>query len=463
MKLWVKISAMALALMSVAMVVISVLLVDINTQNMFDRAKEDAVSQSMLFSVYSGSLFSENTNDNMSNTAKRSIAQNVIESFLMIYSYEGNFSVYYNDALVYNDSQLDFYAQDPSIPEREYTIYEYLGNHYIVIYNRHASGIEQVFTKDISGVFADIEAFTLQAVLINVVVLAVATLLLIALLKITLRPLKKLEEGSKQISRGIYDVSIDVRTKDELADVANSFNDMAIAVNEKIAQIQKTSRELEELSEKRRVFIANLTHEIKTPMTSIIGYSDALLNCNLGIEHTQKSLMFLNTSCKRLERLSQKLMNILVAENYPPEPKNVDVSKLLSEVSEVVSGNAQEKGVNICVVAHVEHLLCDEDLMVSAISNLAANAVKASEQGDEVKIDVYYKEGKIIIEVCDEGKGIAESEIDKIMKPFYKSEYRSTEGVGLGLFLVHTICKIHGADFEISSTLGEGTIAKIIL
>ncbi len=462
MRLWVKISIIVLSIMCVSMLIFSALLINTNSSTNLRRVIDEATAESLLFATYINNAFNSYIDTTTSITAQKSIAEFIITDFISSYYRQGEFTVYYSNSIIYNENSTYIVDFSEEIFNSEYVIFEDGDEYIIAVSGSIAHNIDLIMTKDITGVITDINDFTLRAVLINMIIISATAVSLLFSVRHMLKPLNKLKNNAKLIAKGVYDASIDIRTKDELSDVAAAFNFMTLSVKEKIDEIEKTSHKLEELSENRRVFIANLTHELKTPMTSIIGYSEALMYHNIGDEQKEKALYFLHDECKRLERLSQKLMSILVSENSSPEFNSVAIKELFCDVINTTLGRAEKKQVQIKTQTETKSVYCDKDLMISALANLVDNAISASETYGKVDVLAYDTKDGVVFEVVDYGKGIEESEIKKIMRPFYRSDNSAKEGVGLGLSLVHTICAIHNATFEMTSEVGKKTCAKII-
>ena len=197
-------------------------------------------------------------------------------------------------------------------------------------------------------------------------------------------------------------------------------------------------------------------------MTSIIGYSDTLLHVKINEEQQKKALTHINNECRRLERLSGKMMNLLeLYNNDTIRMEEYPVSRLFAQVAELEKYHLKEKGIYLTMSCGDEKLVMDVDLMESVLVNLIDNAMKASKEGDTI---VVMAEGTSIM-VKDSGRGIPAEEIPKITEAFYmvdKSRSKKAGGIGLGLALCSQIIKLHGARLEIKSTLGVGTEIYVI-
>ena len=246
-----------------------------------------------------------------------------------------------------------------------------------------------------------------------------------------------------------------VRSGDEVGKMAVVFNKMA-------DQVERQVEELEEVSERRKQLLGSLTHELKTPMTSIIGYSDTLLHVKISEEQQKKALEHINEECKRLERLSGKMMNLIgMYNNESIHFEEYPVQELLNRVEVLERYHVAENGMYLNLSCSMGTLPMDVDLMESLLVNLIDNAIKASREGDT--IDVFAVNDRITVR--DWGKGIPPEEIPKITEAFYmidKSRSRKAGGVGLGLALCKQIAALHHGHLEIESWLDDGTSISVV-
>lgn len=278
----------------------------------------------------------------------------------------------------------------------------------------------------------------------------IVCLFLFFILHRVLYPLHELNAGAKQIARGRYDKRITVKRRDEIGELSENFNQMAEAV-------QFHTESLEEAEKRRTLFMGNLTHELKTPMTAISGYAKTLLTVKLPEEDREEALSYIYGESCRLERLSRKLMNLLLLEEEDViRPVKMPAKKLFSNAEEACRRSLAEDGICLECREAGESFLVDEDLFTEVLINLVDNARKASERGDRIILTAR----EDAIEVRDFGKGIPEEEREKILEPFYmidKSRSRKSGGAGLGLAITAMILKRHGCRMEIESKVGEGT------
>ncbi len=305
--------------------------------------------------------------------------------------------------------------------------------------------------EDITYVWERMRILGIGLILLTCIVTGVVCLMIFLVLKKVLKPLQNLNAGAKQIARGNYDERIAVHRKDEIGELSENFNQMADAVQ---LQIEK----LEEAQWKRTLFMGNLTHELKTPMTAISGYAKTLLTVKLPEEDKEEALSYIYEESCRLERLSRKMMNLLMLEKDDDQINLVEVSAnvLFHNAKEACSRSLEEDGIDLECRENGETFLVDADLFTEVLINLIDNGRKASSRGDKIVLSATEQ----VIEVRDFGKGIPEEEKEKILEPFYmidKSRSRKSGGAGLGLAITAMILKRHNCEIEIESEVGKGT------
>ena len=316
---------------------------------------------------------------------------------------------------------------------------------------------EQAYTlslaRDITETLDDIDALGLKCIVAGLAVILIAALLVLLFVRRALKPMSELESGASEIADGHYESRIIVKGGDEIATVAEQFNRMAAAISDKIAT-------LHEAAQRQQTFINDLSHELKTPVASIMARSETLLGREITEEDRNHSLERIYHQCAWLERLSGKLTTLVMLQGKI-EKKPENVATLLASVEETVSESLEASGITLYIDCRMESLVMDFDLMRSALVNLIDNARKASESGTVINLRAYEN----IIEVNDQGKGIPPHEIARIAEPFYmvdRSRSKKSGGSGLGLTLVKRIAEAHGTKLQISSTIGAGTTCRLM-
>lgn len=244
-----------------------------------------------------------------------------------------------------------------------------------------------------------------------------------------------------------------IRGTDEIAKLAIDFNQMADELQEKMEQ-------LEEHVKSQEAFTAAFAHELKTPLTSIIGYAELLRSMSLSKEEELTAANYIFSQGKRLESLSYKLLELFVLQKGEISFLPVNVGESIEEVKQITAQGLQKKEVIFEASFDEAVLLLEKDLFISLLVNLVDNAAKASQAGGHIRLTGKCEKNRYAITVRDEGKGIPESEIKNILEPFYmvdKSRSRKEGGAGLGMTLCAEIVRLHHAEWKIESKENEGT------
>lgn len=307
--------------------------------------------------------------------------------------------------------------------------------------------------EDITGVYDSIAQMVWRFVLIGAAGVALGAAIIVVLVRRSMKPLRDLGAAAKRIAGGHYEERAAVGANDEVGELAEDFNGMAAAVKSHVDKLTETA-------ERQRLFIGGVSHEFKTPLTAILIHTDLLQNACLTEEETSGSLAQIENACKWLERMSQKLLQLICLrrqiEIWPES-----AAALLETVREHTLALLTQRGIGLEVECAEETIDIDKDLMLSALVNLLDNASKASQPGQSVTLRAHGG----ALEVEDHGCGIPADEIVRITDPFYmvdRSRSKRTGGSGLGLALVKEIVAAHGAALAIDSAPGK-TSVRILL
>lgn len=334
------------------------------------------------------------------------------------------------------------------------------GNRYILLVGMDVPtmGIQSyklVLVRDISSLYEDIrrQALFYLAVYIGVALLAV--LLVSAMTRKALAPLRELQQAAQDISGGMLCRRVDVSARDETGEVAEAFNGMA-------ERIERQVEELSSESERRRQLLGALTHEMKTPMTSVMGYADSLLHVNLTQTQKESALRHIYDECGRLGRVNSKLMSLIgMYDNDSIFMEETSIAELFESVAGLEENNMKSQKIILKHTCQMDKRTMDKDLMISLLVNLIDNAARASEEG----ACIYMTARENTITVRDNGCGIPKEEIPRVTEAFYmvdKARSRKAGGNGLGLALCSRIAELHGADLRIESEPGEGTEVSVV-
>ncbi|MDF2504709.1 HAMP domain-containing sensor histidine kinase [Clostridium sp.] len=266
------------------------------------------------------------------------------------------------------------------------------------------------------------------------------------------------QNETRHISEGYYSTRIPLAGNDEISHLTSQINVMAEAIDNR-------EKDLKNIAKQRQRFVENFTHELKTPLTSIIAYADLMRTVKQEPYEMDEGLNYISSEGKRLSVMSQKLMNMFHLKSGELELKLTPLNIIFEQVYNILKLRLKEK--NIVIKFHCDDisLNIERELFKTLLTNLLDNAIKASTAGDEIYLTAREQDNKIIIEIVDKGFGIPEKELSYIMEPFYmvdKARTRKHNGAGLGLSLCHKIVVLHNAVINIKSKEGEGTCVSII-
>lgn len=232
------------------------------------------------------------------------------------------------------------------------------------------------------------------------------------------------------------------------------------------ADLERTLKNLEEDANRREEFIASFAHELKTPLTAIIGYADMLRSKDMAPKPRFTAAGYIFSEGKRLEALSLKLMDIIVIGKQEFDMKRADPGVLIRSVAAVTVPSLSNLGMVLDMHWDKGEISIEPDLFKTLLINLVDNARKASKKGDHIALAGKAEEGGYAFYVQDHGRGMKAEDLKKITEPFYmidKSRSRAQNGAGLGLALCQRIADLHGTRLQYTSVLGEGTTVRVFL
>lgn len=379
----------------------------------------------------------------------------IIKSLGSFYDTKGvSFSFYRDQVLIYSNApqseKLDRTLSEQTVMiegKRTLFINEALDEFppFVLVYARDISAIDD-FNRSMIQLFIWVSALI-------TLILSAALFLLVRQLT---RPVKSLIKATKEISEGAYSKRVNIKSKDEFGLLAEHFNDMADSVEQNVNQLTDDA-------ERKEWFINNLSHEMRTPLTGLLGYTSYLRDAVSSEDDRALAAGHLEQSAIRLKKLGEKLLEMTTLKGLQIDRQTIGVDALLSNVQSLLAEAITAKQIVLLTHVETETITGDETLLSSLLCNLVENAIRASGTGGRVWIDVLSGE-HTVIEVRDEGCGIPKSEIDNIMQPFYRvdpSRSRKSGGAGLGLSLCQEIVQLHQAEITITSKEGEGTTARV--
>jgi len=268
-----------------------------------------------------------------------------------------------------------------------------------------------------------------------------------------IQPIREMAKATRQYAQGNFDVRMkDYGGNDEIAELAVSFNNMA-------ESLQQTERQ-------RREFIANISHELKTPMTTIAGYTDGILDGTIPPENEKKYLQIISNESRRLSRMVRRMLDVSQLQAMDPlrGGNHFDICESMRRV--LISMEQKITDRNLDVVAEIpeEPILVkgDNDMITQVIYNLLENAAKFARSGSDLYLSVAAMDGKARVVVQNLGETIPAEELPLLFERFHKSDKSRSEdkdGVGLGLYIVKTILEQHKEKINVTSEDGVTTFS----
>lgn len=393
----------------------------------------------------------------------------IIRSMEKLGSYGEKFThggVIWNNEFAYSDINKNlidkeveqYYLTDNSlflIKKIDNKVYMYLGSD-IQVSNET---IKLLNVYDITSIFSERERQNEYYIKWFIVIMLVYIVTVIIFTKILIDPIKKLNETSKRISNGNYKERTNIKSSDEIGELSKSFDIMTDEIENHILRLENDIKNREE-------FISDFSHELKTPMTSIMGYSRLLMTDDCDKELQKKSANYIYSECKRLELLSRKLLKLMEIDEIPIELVSIHTEWLKEKINIIMQPLIDNNNLIWINEWETCFIRGDGQLLLDLLKNLVENGIKASEKKLYISINGVKKNDKYIISVTDRGCGIEDSQIEKIVNPFYiidKSRSKNQGNTGLGLSICDKIAKLHNSNLEIKSELKKGTTISIIL
>lgn len=311
----------------------------------------------------------------------------------------------------------------------------------------------------IAGLFMCRPLPQIQASLMEMYEMSVVSLFLVSLLGILVSyltakyvalPVMQVNRAAKVIANGNFAERVEVSSNDELGELAESFNHMA----ESLQAHEKVQRD----------FIANISHDLRSPLTSMQGFLTAMVDGTAPPEKQGKYLKIVLEETQRLSRMTQGIVELSRAQSSALllEESDFDLNGLIRMNIEMLEPQLAEKNVRICAMFAEEGTMVhgDMDKISRVLQNLLGNAVKFSPLNGTIDVETTLKEKKILVSVKDQGPGISEEDQKYVFDRFYKTDTtrnKDKTGSGIGLAIVREFLQAHGETITVKSKLGEGT------
>ena len=282
------------------------------------------------------------------------------------------------------------------------------------------------------------------------VIFLLSFMILIGFQFLVYRPLRKITEAATQYASGNLQYEIPVNTQDEIGYLSASLNYM--------------STQLKDMEDYQKKFIANVSHDFRSPLTSIKGYLEAMSDGTIPVEMQDRYFKILLFETERLTDLTTDLLtlNEFDTKNLLLDYTVFDIHEVIKNTATSFEGTCKQKRISIELLfaSKVLNVTADKGKITQVLYNLLDNAIKFSSYDSEITIETTERNGKILISVKDHGIGIPKKSITKIWDRFYKSDLsrgKDKKGTGLGLAIVKEIIQAHNENINVISTEGVGT------
>ncbi len=262
------------------------------------------------------------------------------------------------------------------------------------------------------------------------------------------KPLQKMAAAARAFGEGDFSVRVPVTTSDEIGQLALAFNNMA----DSLASSESASRN----------FVANVSHELKTPMTTIAGFIDGILDGTIPPEKQKHYLGIVSQEVKRLSRLVRTMLDLsrIDSGSLHLRPARFDITNTVLVALLSFEQKIEEKKIEVRGIEDAESIFvdADPDLIHQVVYNLIDNAVKFTNEGGYIEIHLAQNAARTTVKIENSGQGVAPDELPLIFDRFYKTDKSRSQdknGMGLGLYLVKTIIRQHGGDITASSVQNQ--------
>ncbi len=283
----------------------------------------------------------------------------------------------------------------------------------------------------------------------SLIIFGLSSIILMVFTRTVYIPLKKITAAANEYASGNLTHHIDLHSHDEMGYLAATLNYM--------------SDELNQMEEYQRSFIANVSHDFRSPLTSIKGYLEAILDGTIPPEMQEKYLKRVISETERLNKLTQGMLtlNTLDRKGYLTRT-NFDINRVIKDTAALFEGTCDKKDITFDLTFSDSILMVHADIgkIQQVLYNLIDNAIKFSHNNSTIYIQASIRHEKIFVSVKDTGIGIARENVKKIFERFYKSDQsrgKDKKGTGLGLAIVKEIIQAHGENIDVISTEDVGT------
>ncbi|WP_353095660.1 HAMP domain-containing sensor histidine kinase [Tissierella praeacuta] len=332
----------------------------------------------------------------------------------------------------------------------------------IIIQNRFSEPFENislVFKKSFQDIY-DLQknwnSFFIKIYLLLSGILAIVLMFIISRL---FKPLENLIHKTEEIIIENSNEKIPIIANDEVGELSMKFNVMLDLLNENMETIKESSIQ-------KQWLLDNLTHEMRTPLTSIQGFSEYLMRTNATEKDRLVALTHINEEANRLKQLINKMFDLMTLKKESLNIVKLNSGEIFNTIRKIEFQKLKEMNIDLKVNIETDYFYGDEQLILVLLTNLVDNAINASKDNTRIEVAIYTKDEKTIIKISDQGQGIDSKDLPNIFQPFYKPDKNRPaiyRGAGLGLSLCKKIVDLHKGSIEVKSQKDIGTKIYISL
>ncbi len=334
-----------------------------------------------------------------------------------------------------------------------------------------------IFAQPQAAFLAPIQAQTNTALMLAAIIAGMVTIAAVVMGQILTKPLISLTKKVSQFTAGNLNIRVKIRAKDEIGNLANSFNNMIERIQNYTESLEAKNTELSDIDKLKDEFLANTSHELKTPLNGIIGIAESMIDGATGDLNQEQNtnLLMIASSGRRLSNLINDILDLsrLKHKNLELQIKPIGMREITDIVLTLSKPLAQQKSLQLInsISTEIPAVSADENRIQQVLYNLIGNAIKFTEMGTievsavvipsfKLSFDKAKEKGLLEITISDTGIGIASDKLERIFESFEQADgsiTRSYGGSGLGLSITKQLVELQGGKIRVESTLGKGS------
>ena len=313
------------------------------------------------------------------------------------------------------------------------------------------------YAKDLSMLYAEKYHYYTFFFKLDIIICCIFAFFMLFISRLITRPIHTLIRSTKEITSGKYSARVQINSKDEFKILANHFNLMAQTIEDKMMALELSN-------EAKETFIQNFTHELKTPLTSIIGYANFMRTSKYNEALFMQATDYIYKEGKRLEQMAFKMMDLIYTQSEQINLELKDLLEVITDTKTAFEPRLTAQSITLDIQGSSAFIMLDEILIQMLLSNLLENAIKASKPNSKILMTIIQDTTQVTLSITDYGIGIPTEHLKQLCEPFYvvdKARSRKNNGVGIGLSICQKIAILHHANLTIKSQVDYGTTVSL--